>query len=329
MAHEIDMSNMRANVAFLGNRNDVWHKLGQEMSENQSIEEWSVAAGLNWQARQVPAFANAGEEPGIDDFIPADGFEFIIRDDTKAILGCVSERFKIVQPIECLEWFRDYIEADERFKLDVAGSLKGGAIVWATAKFNGEMDIVGEKHVARLLMTTAFDGTRATINQATMTRVVCHNTLTASLWDKSAIVRTRHNAHFKADQVREQLANIAQGFENYKKMAEAMVANKMAKAATKEFFKKVLGIGETKEEKEASTRKLNQLFDLERCLDATLDEGTAPNTAWAAFNAVTRYVDHERGTRSNGGSRDEALVYSSQFGSGAALKAKAMELLTA
>jgi hypothetical protein len=37
MAHEIDMTNGRANIAFMGNRNDVWHRLGQEMKEGMTI----------------------------------------------------------------------------------------------------------------------------------------------------------------------------------------------------------------------------------------------------------------------------------------------------
>lgn len=323
MAHELDMTNGRANIAFLGSRKDVWHRLGQEMGEGQSIEQWADAAGLNWEARMVPAFANVGND--VEEYINAEGWQFITRSDNNAVLGCVSDRYQPVQPAEVLEWFRDYISIDERFKLDVAGSLKGGAVVWATAKFNGEMDIVGEKHVARLLMTTTFDGTRATINQATMTRVVCNNTLTAALYDKSACVRTRHNKRFNAEQVSSELAQVAQGFENYKVMAEAMVGVKMAKRTTTEFFEKLLDIKRDEDEAKISTNKLNKLFGLERCLDETIAEGTAANTAWAALNAVTRYVDHERSTR--GGDRAEALVYSSQFGSGATMKAKALELL--
>lgn len=75
-----------------------------------------------------------------------------------------------------------------------------------------------------------------------------------------------------------------------------------------------------------STRKSNQFDALVNSYQATVDEGTEVNTAWCALNAVTRYVDHERSAR---GDDTETLARfrSSQFGSGAAMKAKAWNLL--
>ena len=58
MAHNLDMTNGRANMAFIGNRNDIWHRLGQQMTANQSIDDWARAAGLNWEAVKVPAIAS-------------------------------------------------------------------------------------------------------------------------------------------------------------------------------------------------------------------------------------------------------------------------------
>jgi len=43
------------------------------------------------------------------------------------------------QPAELLDWFKQYISVDDRFQIDVAGSLKQGEIIWATATFNGGM----------------------------------------------------------------------------------------------------------------------------------------------------------------------------------------------
>lgn len=190
MAHNIDMTNDRANIAFIGDRRDIWHRMGQAMAPGQSIEEWAKAAGLDWNAIKVPAIAAlpSGEMRRVE------GQSFLVRDDNGAPLGYVSgetekQGYQTVQPGACLEWFRDYIKHDDRFQLDCAGSLKGGRLVWATALFNGPIDVAGDKHKARLLMTTSFDGTQATINQATMTRVVCNNTLRVATADKRAMIR--------------------------------------------------------------------------------------------------------------------------------------------
>lgn len=328
MAHNIDMSNNRENIAYLGSRNDIWHRLGQEMAPGQSIETWAAAAGLGWRAVKVPALADITQlhltdpqclKPVVDRF-------FVARSDNGHPLGYVSDVYQPVQPAEVLDWFTRYIGVDDRFQLDVAGSLKKGEIIWATATYRDSLKIVGEEHKARLLMTTTFDGSGSTINKATMTRVVCNNTLDAALADGGkATVRTRHNTRFDAARVSKELAAIAQGFEHYKLMAEAMIAADMSAEQVSQFFKACLDIPFDTKKEDLSTRKLNQFQALRNAYSATVQEGTKPLSQWAALNAITRYVDHDKTTR--GDNKDEARVLSANFGSGAQLKAKAVALL--
>jgi phage/plasmid-like protein (TIGR03299 family) len=331
MAHNIDMSNGRANMAFLGDRADIWHRLGQGMLPGQSIQEWSKAAGLDWTAIKVPALAMlAGPqwdhiEPA-KRFMEVEGQRHVVRSDTGRPLGYVSDQYQPVQPVEVLEWFQQYIGVDDRFALDVAGSLKNGEIIWATASFRDSLNIVGEEHKARLLMTTTFDGSGATINKATMTRVVCNNTLDAALSDKKATIRTRHNTKFNADRVGRELATIAAGFEHYKAMAEGMVAVQQSQADVSNFFKAMLDIPFDAKQDDISGRKMNQFRALGLAYKETVMEGTQAGTAWTALNAITRWIDHDRSTR-GGDNKIEAQVLSANFGSGAQLKAKAVELL--
>lgn len=328
MAHNIDMSNDRANIAYLGSRNDVWHKLGHEMQDGMSIEAWAKSAGLNWTAIKVPALADyrGADVPGhYEPLAVADRF-FNVRSDTGHVLGFASDRYVNVQPADVLAWFDRYISVDDRFQLDVAGSLKSGEIIWATAKFNGPMSVAGDTHTARLLMSTTFDGSGATINQATMTRVVCNNTLNASLLDKRAIVRTRHNTKFNAGAVAKELATIAKGFEVYKTVGDALALAEMAREQVSDFFKDVLDIPRDAKQDDISTRKQNQYLDLASAYRTSVREGCEEGSAWACLNAVTRYADHERSTR-GGTDESEARFVSAQFGSGNALKGKAMGLL--
>lgn len=39
MAHDLDMTNGRANIAYLGSRKDVWHHLGQETPEGAGLDK--------------------------------------------------------------------------------------------------------------------------------------------------------------------------------------------------------------------------------------------------------------------------------------------------
>jgi phage/plasmid-like protein (TIGR03299 family) len=317
MAHNID------NIAFMGSRNDVWHRLGKEMAAGMSIDDWAKAAGLDWTADKREVFSHDGE------YHPCEGWRAIVRSDTKHCLGIASDRYQPVQPRDILDWFERYIAVDERFQLDVAGSLKYGEIIWATATYRDPLEIAGDKHVPRVLMTTTFDGTGSTINQGTMTRVVCNNTLNVALADKRALVRTRHNTRFDPARVGAELAQIASGFSEYKKMGDALAQVEMAKDETSKFFRACLDIPFDATTADVSTRKLNQFQALNNAYRATVNEGTQPHTAWTALNTITRYVDHDRTTRGNGVSAEEKQFTSAQFGSGAALKSKAVELLLA
>lgn len=329
--HNIDMTNGRANIAFIGSRKDVWHRMGQEMLPGMSTAEWAKAAGLEWSAIKVPAIA-ALEGKEFDHIEAGDRFRrvadrnFLVRSDNGAPLGYVSDRYKAVQPAEVLEWFERYIAVDDRFQLDVAGSLGNGETIWATATFRDKLSIADDAHVARVLMTTTFDGSGATINQGTMTRVVCNNTLNVALSDNRSVVRTRHSATFDAKKVGDELACIAQGFASYKAMGDALAQDQMAIEEVADFFGKLLSFPKDTKWDDISTRKQNQYDALMDAYTITCGE-TKNNTAWAALNAITRYVDHDRSVQKGEVGVDAARFVSANFGSGANLKAKAIDLL--
>lgn len=325
MSHNIDMTNGRANIAYLGSRQDVWHRLGQEMPEGADLDTWVAQAGLNWTVKQLPIYAHDNSAN-----FQCDGWLASVRSDTKLTLGIGSDRRKEVQPSELVAWFDQYIKHDDRFKFDVLGALDGGRVIWGSAKFNGDMQVAGDNHTARLLMTTAYDGTMSTINRATMTRVICRNTMNAALADKGkSIVRTRHSTTFNAERVGQELGAIVQGFDAYKAMGDAMALKHIADEQISKLFKHVLDIPFEAKKEEVSTRKMNQYSDLSRSYSQTCREtnDTHLGTAWAALNAVTRYVDHDRSTRGTGASADESRFISAQFGVGATMKQQAVTYL--
>lgn len=337
MSANLDMSNNRANIAFLGSRADIWHKMGQEMLPGQSIETWAASAGLGWTAVKVPAIV-ALQGPQFDHidfakrFLPAPDRAFIVRSDTAGLLGYVSgegeqEGYRIVQPAEVLDWFQRYISVDDRFQLDVCGALDGGRRIWATARYNGAIDVAGENHTARVLMSTTFDASGATINQCTMTRTVCQNTLRIAHADKRAQIKTRHSTKFDAAKVGKELAQLAGGFAQYKAIGDALGIVEMSKDAVSDFFKDCLDIDRTAKKEDTSSRKLNQFRDLSTAYRTSISEGAASGSAWAALQAITRYADHNRSVKSAGLPESIARFSSAQFGSGDAMKGKAMNLL--
>ena len=337
MSANLDMSNSRANIAFLGSRNDIWHKMGQEMLPGQSIDAWANAAGLGWSAIKVPALValNGSAFDHIDPskrMLPAPDRSFVVRSDNAGLLGFVSgetERsgYQIVQPSDVLAWFDRYIAVDDRFQLDVCGSLDGGKRIWATARYNGDIDVAGEKHSARVLMSTTFDGSGSTINQCSMTRVVCQNTLRVAHADARSQIKTRHSTRFDAAKVGKELAQLAQGFAQYKAIGDAMAQTEMSKEQVSNFFKECLEIPFEAKREDISSRKLNQFNDLSAAYRKSVAEGAATGSAWAALQAITRYADHDRSVQKGDQAETVARFSSAQFGTGDQLKGKAMGLL--
>jgi phage/plasmid-like protein (TIGR03299 family) len=311
--------------------------MGQEMVAGQGIDAWAKAAGLGWSAVKVPAVValegnawdhiDAGKR-----FLPAPDRSFIVRSDNAGLLGYVSgetenQGYQTVQPRDVLEWFERWISVDDRFKLDVAGSLDGGKRIWATAKYADDLDVAGEKHAARVLMSTTFDGSGATINQCTMTRVVCQNTLRMAHADQKAAIKTRHSTRFDAAKVGRELAQLAQGFANYKAIGDAMAQTEMSKQQVSEFFKSILDIPFDAKQSDISTRKANQFSDLSRNYRTSVQEGAEKDSVWAALQAITRYADHDRSVVKGSQTESVARFSSAQFGTGDQIKGKAMGLL--
>ena len=323
MSHNIDMSNGQANIAFLGSRNDIWHRLGNAMEEGMTLDQWAVAAGLAHTVSKVPLYV---EWNGTKVLVP--NVKGIQRDDTGLVLGTGTDQYQIHQPREVLDWANRYVLQDSRFKIDVAGSLKEGRIIWVTATFGMDgVTIAGQKHVIRLLMSTTFDATGATVNKLTDTRVVCNNTLDVALGgDRRAEVRSRHTSKFNADRVSRELEGMAQAVDTYKAFGDTMADMRMVKDTVAKYFKRLLDIPFDAKAEDTSTRKLNQYGDLNRAYGQTVAEGAPRESAWAALQSVTRYVDHAKSTR--GGNESEARLLSAQFGAGAAMKAEAVRLLT-
>ena len=311
--HMIDMSNGRANIAFTGQ--PCWHGLGQQLSDGASIDQWRVEAGLNWSARRATIQFEA------DDVVREGDSEILFRSDNFGQLGIVSPDYKIVQPGEVLEFFRDLVDSGN-MKLETAGSLDNGKKVWALAKTNQDFRVFGQDQVeGYLLLATSFDGTLSTRAQFTSVRVVCNNTLQVSVRGKSSnAVSIPHSAMFNHNQVKLDLGILDDGFKQFEEQANLLAQRNMSDKEAIRFIMNVL-TGEDDAEK-LSTRSANvvkHVYGLYAGNGMGSSLRSANGTAWGALNAVTEYVDHQQGRNVNNRFR------SAQFGIGATTKADALQ----
>lgn len=342
MPDAIHFTNGTADFAFEGDRNNIWHRHGQQKDATWTAETWRIKANMNYTAIKIPAYVPAhdafsgGKHPGHFDSVP--NAHFVARNDTGALLSdkSVSDVYQPHQIADLQDTLQQYCDVDDRFTFSTMGALDQGARVFMCARFKEPQTVAGDAFTAFLLATTSFDSSGASLYSASMTRSVCANTVAAALGSAAGTIRVRHNTKFDKARASKELAAILQSVTRFKVVGDAMAQTHIAAEAVAAYFRSVLDIplNVTITEKDGrlvcddlSTKKLNQYDALRNAYSATLQEGTEKLTAWSAFNAVTRYVDHARAARGGDGNKDLARFMSAQFGSGAALKTKAYDLL--
>lgn len=319
MAHLIESTNGKAEIAYAGQT--PWHGLGQQLTANASIDVWRKEAGLDWEARLSPVVYTTDGQ--IYSEMPNQNV--IYRSDTSAPLGVVTNRYKVHQPADVLNFFNTLVQS-AGFTLEVAGAIKGGKRIWALANVNREAVVLQDDAVrGYLLLSTSFDGTSATVGQFTSIRVVCNNTLSAAdREDSLSRVNITHGASFDASLMRDKLGLVVGGFDgmmdNYRRLARQGVSSEYAKQFTNELFPAAYN---------QQTNTFKESHGFKRVLELFDGAGMGANsygvygTKWGLLNAVTQYIDHERGHNV------DTRMNNAWFGNGDRLKTQAEELLLA
>ena len=290
MATELDMSNGRVNFAFSGDRKNVWHGTGTEMQENQTIDEWIVEAGLNWEVKSSPVEYNIGGES-----IPFSDRQVLYRSDTSAALSVVSNNFKVVQPRQVVEFFRDLVEMND-MKLSTAGSLFGGKRFWALAELGKETQIVENDEVkAYLLLTTAVDGSLKTTGKFVSTRTVCNNTLTIALAENCKnVVAISHRSEWDADAVKIDLGLLDAGWHNFITDMRKLAATKVTDKQAQNFYQELIFDPKKEDATRAELRKVEKLMDLyKHGLGSEMTQGNL----WGVLNGATQIFTHGTGRK--------------------------------
>lgn len=318
MAHHLTINaGGRAEMAFVGET--PWHGLGQPLRPGASIDEWRIAAGMNWSIRRSPVqyMCDQLEQHEWKDQ------HVLFRSDTKAPLATASPRYKEVQPREVLEFFRDLVN-ENGFELETAGTMKGGRRFWALANtgLGGEV-VDGDTVNSYLLLVTSCDGGLATTGQFTSVRVVCNNTLQMSLSEEGATrVAVRHNTTFNPDKMKIDLGlNAADVYADFMSRMQGLANTSVSGSRAEEVIEALFAMkgmkGPIRESKGFNT--VLQLFN--GTGKGSRIDGVE-GTAWGIVNAVTEYTDwHIRAKN------QENRLDSAWFGAGRSLKENILELV--
>lgn len=331
MAHQLTLNGSKAEMAYIGDT--PWHGLGQKLSRGASIEEWQEGSGMNWKVQRSMVRYFAERDGTRQEEWPAHNVLF--RSDTKAPLGLVSSKFKVVQPKATLEFFRDLVE-DSGFTLETAGTLFGGRRFWALASVGEHATIFNPADVvgSYLLLCTAVDGTLESTARFTSICVVCNNTLSAALSESTKReAKVSHRSVFDAAAVKAQLGvgrgDFLKFITEMRMLSKAKLTVKGADALTRKLL-----VPSRIDTSAYSTQQLAELAQKTRDSKnyqsiMQLFNGAGrgaqltgrKDTAWGWVNAVTEHVDYFARTQIA-----DTRLDSAWFGKGDALKTQAVEL---
>jgi phage/plasmid-like protein (TIGR03299 family) len=217
---------------------------------------------------------------------------------------------------------------------ETAGSIRGGALVWALVRLPGELRIANTDDVVRpfILVCNSHDGSVAFRALNTSVRVVCSNTLTLAFrtaGTDSIAVKHTERIHDRIADAQEVLGLAITEHRRFEAHMNILADRKLRKREFESYLDKVLGPSSKQEWKDESGEVGHELSAARQQITANFDHDLQrlkgiEHSAWSAFNSVSQYVDWERPTRGTAGrDRDERRFASMMFQGGADLKRRA------
>ena len=322
MSHELTQTNGKTEFAYLESDGLPWHGLGTPMPDGAPLDAWRVAAGMDWRIKRAKVRYPTSVE-GVADatsYIEIPDKHVLFRSDTRAALGVVSDKYKVVQPGEVLAFFKDIVSMGG-LELSAAGTIFSGKRYWATARI-GEASpaTLKDKVGGYLLLSTSADGSLATEVRRTTIRVVCRNTLAMAMGDAASSYKITHRSEFRPDHIKGFMELNNAVFEGFMQRLELLAHKDLSVERAEELAVAIIGGEQDKVRVGVGFAKVMDLFS-KSGVGAGLDG--VSGTAYGLLNAFTEYGDHWARARSS-----DNRFAASQWGAGAQLKQRALDILT-
>lgn len=317
-----------------------WHGLGVKVEDNLTPDEMLVAAGLDWTVSKRHLFTHS--EPSVDnskEVIPVNDYYVLVRDSDNKTFGPCGPKFVPSQNADAFKFFEKFTSVGD-MSMDTAGALKGGEQVWGLAKINDGFTLPGDDRVlGYLLVSVSHKWGKANEIRFTPIRVVCNNTLTYALADKTRpSFKMPHLTALDAEvfkSAEEALGIAGDRMKDFKESAEFLssknytsqnVVSYISELFQPELLEQQKNIEQMSDIKAIATRQsmVDEFKRVPAMVHQALEEQPGANlksskgTWWGAANAVTFIVDHKWGH-----DRDAAL-HNAWFGGRASLKQKAI-----
>lgn len=320
MAHEIRDNDVFAGVGVQSTKR-AWHGLGDEIPDGLSAVEAFEQVGLGWETELAPIHAKR-EDGGI---IVLDKHFAHLRKDTGDVLGMVTDGYKPFENMDLARMADALAGEQKKVVTETCGSLYGGRRIYALVKLPKTIEVTRSDVLQQYILVSNGHGGFAMLSAyPTSIRVVCANTLRWSERDVARGGRWRHSGDFesKVKQAKALMGLATQENEIFEEKVRLLVRTNMTVKRVKTYMDRIydkcfgkideLGDAETVEKLKAKKKAV-----LEKWFENLENERqTLPGikgTAWATYNAVSEWHDHQRG-RYNTVHESGARVHSNLYG---------------
>lgn len=296
-------------------RKPAWHGLATVLDDYpRDIEQAREDAGLTWEPELVPTYQRVvTEELNTDSdvwfmeehtkFVEVPDSRLIRRNDNNTVIGHgLSTRYTPITNQEMFSVLETLV--DQGLKIETAGSIKNGAVVWALAYLDQPYTLPGDNSESfpYLAVVNSHDGKSSMRAMATQVRIVCWNTVQAAFMDseRSGLYyqfRHKGGVQERIDEARQAISGVKQDRDNWIALANQLLGIRVTDQSYDAFIREFLPepppgttTDRVMDNISAARGQFNVFYNGEQ-------NETTRNTALGLVNTAVEYLDHARGYR--------------------------------
>jgi phage/plasmid-like protein (TIGR03299 family) len=263
-----------------------WRRLGRDISHCKTAAEAIAEAGLNWRVELRPISATLADGSIAD---CPENFA-TVRTDTNNVLGVVGSSYHVMQNAEAFACI-DGIIADRKATFETAGLSKGGRQIWLQARLPMQYDIApGDTVYPYVLCVTSHDGSSAVRIMPSTFRMVCTNQLSLAMRQAGSLgLSIVHTASLKnrLEDASRKFSMVCQRLERFDEEARTLTRRSLTREELANYFAGLVTDRSAKQQREVLRRFAANVDNSRNTI------GGIGGTAWAAYNAVSEWADHQ------------------------------------
>lgn len=320
MGHEINEKDGDRFGEVRENGEKAWHGLGVAVADGTDCATAFQQVGLDWETELAPIQAL-----GSNAIIDLPKHRAHVRKDTGLMLGLVTNEYRPFENKDLAAFADSLAGADRACTVETVGSLYSCRRVFALVRLPHEIRLGrGGEDVLKqyVLVANGHGGFAETSVYPTSVRVVCANTLRISERDAAKGIRFRHTGNFEAkvEQARLVLGTAIAESKRFETKVKALSTRRLSKEQLAAYLEKTfddifgkvdpLAPAEYVERFQLRRKEVLEQWAANLAHEQQTVAGIS-GTAWAAYNAISMYEDHQRGRASTPG---ESRIASNIFG---------------